>query len=172
MGPGRIVLLISSLVLAGATSALGQPIADGDSSIPDWIHQATQHMAVDEWDQAAALWSKVIAADSRHVVAHLNRAMSFYRAGNCAGRRADAQQALSLLDDRAVAGELEHSHHTNGCCGPIANQPVPEPRPFKESERIGFWTVTSARRGSNAGMETIDSMPSRSSIASCSQDMA
>ena len=107
MGPGRIVLLISSLVLAGATSVLEQPIADGNSSIPGWIHQATQHMAVDEWDQAAALWSKVIAADSRQVVAHLNRAMSFYRAGNCEGRRADAQQALSLLDDRAVAGELE-----------------------------------------------------------------
>ncbi len=49
----------------------------------------------------------LLTIEFSNVVAHLNRAMSFFRAGNCAGRRADAQQALSLLDDRAVAGELE-----------------------------------------------------------------
>ncbi len=107
MGPGRVAVLISSLVLTGATSVLGQTAADGDPAIAAWIQQATQRMAVDEWDQAAALWSKVIAADSRHVVAHLNRAMSLYRAGECAARRADARQVLSLLDDGAVVAELE-----------------------------------------------------------------
>ncbi len=53
------------------------------------------------------MWSRVIGKDSTHVVAHLNRAMSRYRAGDCEGRQADARRALELLDGGATPGELE-----------------------------------------------------------------
>ncbi len=100
----RRVALLVALALACATPAAGQP---ADTSIAALMQQATEHMAVDEWDEAALMWSRVIAEDSTHVVAHLNRAMSRYRAGDCEGRNADARQALRLLDQGGAPGEME-----------------------------------------------------------------
>jgi tetratricopeptide (TPR) repeat protein len=100
-------MLLTVVVLAGAAPALGQTNVAADSPVAAWMQQATQHMALDEWAQAAAVWSKVIVEDSTHVVAHLNRAMSRYRAGDCEGRDADARQALRLLNGGAVPADLE-----------------------------------------------------------------
>ena len=100
-------MLLTVVALAGAAPAFGQTTSAADSSITAWMQQATQRMAVDEWSQAAALWSKVIVGDSTHVVAYLNRAMSRYRAGDCEGRGADARQVLRLLDGGVVSGDVE-----------------------------------------------------------------
>ena len=96
--------LLMALALPCAVPAAGQ---SADTSITAWMQQATQHMAADEWGEATVMWSRVIAEDSTHVVAHLNRAMSRYRAGDCEGREADARQALRLLDQGAAPGTLE-----------------------------------------------------------------
>ncbi len=98
------ITLLTAFALAWATPSNGQ---SADLSTSALIQQATQHMAVDEWNKATAVWSRVIAEEPTHVVAHLNRAMSRYRAGDCEGREADARQVLRLVDQGATPGTLE-----------------------------------------------------------------
>ena len=105
---GRASLAIMAMLVSVGPLSAQDRDPQPDSSLTEWIAQATRHMADDEWREAVTVWSRVVTADSTHVVAYLNRAMSHFRAGDCAAREADARHALSLLDgDRVPLPELE-----------------------------------------------------------------
>ncbi len=73
------------------------------------MRQATERMANDEWTEATVAWSRLLAINPHHVVGYLNRAMSRFRSGDCAGREADARRALEILADstRPALPQLE-----------------------------------------------------------------
>ena len=90
-------------------SASAQTDSDAVLSETELMRQATGRMANDEWAEATVLWSRLLVINPHHVVGYLNRAMSRFRSGDCAGREEDARRALEILADstRPTLPQLE-----------------------------------------------------------------
>ena len=103
-----VLVLVMITVKAGLTGMLAaqQNGAEPDSlQVQALMQEATLHMAEDRWAEAAEAWSRVITVSPAHVVAYLNRAMSYYKVGNCERRESDARSALEILGEGTFESE-------------------------------------------------------------------